>query len=96
MATQTKDEHEPQEVHAYSVNARKTLNMLVLKHGVKVEWLALMCHVTPQAFGHYLGGSRPIPMHVAALVDVALGCNDMLSCMASMEGISGLVIGEAV
>lgn len=95
MATHTKDDPETQEVHAYSINARKTLNVLVLKHDVKVEWLAKMCHVTPQAFGHYLSGSRPIPMHVAALTDLALGGNDMLLCMASMEGITAMITGEA-
>lgn len=84
--TAPQDESEPREVHPYSVNARKTLNFLIAKFDVKVEWLAKVCKCTPQAMGHYQSGSRPIPMHIGALVDQALGCDDMAQCMASMEG----------
>jgi len=60
MTTQAKGASTKEQVHPYSINARKTLNNLI-----------------------------------AALIDEALGCHDMLLCMAGMEGITSIVL-EAV
>lgn len=95
MTNTSKVESSKEEVHPYSVNARKRLNQLIAQHDVKAEWLAMRCHVTPQAMGHYRSGDRPIPMHVGALIDEALGGHEMLLCMANMEGIQALGAGEA-
>jgi len=91
MASPEKYESNLPGEHPYSINARRCLNDLIFRHNVKAEWLAKVCQVTPQGMSLYRNGERPIPVHVAVLVDQAFGGNDMLNTIAAMEGV---IIGE--
>jgi len=57
-------------------------------HDAKQEWLAEACGCTTQAMGQYRSGKRPLPVHIAARVDLAFGVHDMHEEMGRMEGIA--------
>jgi hypothetical protein len=84
--TQGKDRLNEAFVDPYSVNVRKILNRLITVHDAKQEWLAEVCGCTTQAMGQYRSGKRPLPLHIAARVDIAFECHEMHDEMGRMEG----------
>ena len=44
------------------------------------------CGCTTQAMGQYRSGKRPLPIHIAARVDLAFECHEMHDEMGRMEG----------
>ena len=79
-----RQDHE--KIHPLAVHATRAFDQLIHDSGVKADWLALMLKLESGAVSNYRHGSRPVPLWVAAAVDIQLGEPVMLRCMAEMEG----------
>jgi len=86
MNTQPKDDPEIEMSHMYSINARDTLDELIRSERIKAEWLAKVTGISPQLLSKYRTGGAPLPFHVAALIDNALGQTVFYDLFASMVG----------
>jgi hypothetical protein len=97
--TQTKCAVNAEEVHPLSLHAAGLLDEVLndaSKHRqLKAEYIAVSCGLKPQTLTNYRTGSRPLPLGAAAAIDNFLGGNRLLLGMAAMEGITGLICGEA-
>lgn len=70
----------------YEEAARKALVRLLDEEHIKLEYLAMVCGTSHQALGKYKSGAAPLPLHVAAQIDNALGEPIFFSLYAAMVG----------
>ncbi len=79
--------------HPHSRHISRVLDNLLIRvweeQQLKAEYIAVSVGSSRQAMTNYRTGKRPIPIDVAARVDLFLGVHDMWIAMANMEGIRG-------
>ena len=94
LAPQDKNTIKRASDHPHSRHISRVLDDLLIRawdeKQLKAEYIAVSVGSSRQAMTNYRTGKRPIPLDVAARIDLFLGVHDMWIAMANMEGIRGL------